>query len=79
MTPQDLLLITADHGCDPTASGTDHTREYVPVIAYHKGMNQAINLGTLPSYADVGATVYEYICGMQWPQGKSFLEKLAIS
>lgn len=78
MTEQDLLIITADHGCDPTYPGTDHTREYVPVLCYHKGMTGPVELGTLKSYADVGATAYEYICGIKWSVGQSFLERLSI-
>lgn len=72
----DLLIITADHGCDPTYPGTDHTREYIPVLIYNKRMKKAANLGTLNSFADLGASAYEYICGKKWPVGKSFLDKL---
>ena len=52
----DLLLITADHGCDPTYPGTDHTREHVPVIAYRKGV-PGVNLGVRTSFSDIGATI----------------------
>ncbi|MBP7380778.1 phosphopentomutase [Myxococcota bacterium] len=55
-----LLIVTADHGCDPTASwSTDHTREYVPLVAWHAGIEPGAgrNLGTRPTFADVGATV----------------------
>lgn len=57
MGQQDLLIITADHGCDPTFRGTDHTREYVPLIVWHQGMKNAIDLGTRATFADVAATV----------------------
>lgn len=57
MREDDLLIINADHGCDPTYKGTDHTREYIPVLMYHKNMQKGINLGTLDSFADIGATI----------------------
>ena len=59
MGDNDLLMITADHGCDPTYSGTDHTRERVPILAWHKGMKKTVDLGTRGSYADIAATVCE--------------------
>lgn len=57
MHEDDLLIINADHGCDPTFKGTDHTREYIPVLMYHKGMKQGVNLGVLDTFADIGATI----------------------
>ncbi len=57
MRDDDLLIINADHGCDPTFKGTDHTREYIPVLMYHKGLKDSINLGTLKTFADIGATL----------------------
>jgi phosphopentomutase len=56
----DLLIITADHGCDPTHHGTDHTREYVPVLAWKKGMKQLTDLGVRSTFADIAATISEY-------------------
>jgi len=79
MTDEDMLIITADHGCDPTYPGTDHTREYIPVLAFigkPDKTNKGADLGTLDSFADIGATVYEYLTGESWRCGKSFLEKL---
>ena len=75
MTPEDMLIITADHGCDPSYPGTDHTREYIPVLALI-GRGKRADLGTLSSFADLGATVYEYLTGEQWSCGTSFLDKL---
>lgn len=75
MTDDDLLIITADHGCDPAFPGTDHTREYIPVIALI-GKGKPCSLGTLDSFADLGATIYEYLTGESWRCGKSFLGKL---
>ena len=60
MNDQDLLIITADHGCDPTYTGTDHTREYVPVICWSRGINRPVNLGTRDTYADMAATIADY-------------------
>jgi phosphopentomutase len=64
MKEEDLLLITADHGCDPTAPGTDHTREAVPLIAYHSSIKPQ-TLGTRKTFADVGGTVAHWF-GMPW-------------
>lgn len=76
LRPDDLLVITADHGCDPTHPGTDHTREYVPVLAWSSRMPGPVALGTLPTFADVGATVYEHITRGSFGVGRSFLSLL---
>ncbi len=60
MTGDDLLLITADHGCDPTWPGTDHTREHVPVIFYSQKL-ESKNLGLRKSFADMGQTIAKYM------------------
>jgi phosphopentomutase len=57
--PDDLILIDADHGCDPTFKGTDHTREYIPVCAWSPKMTGLTDLGTRKTFADVAATVAE--------------------
>ena len=57
--PGDLILIDADHGCDPTFHGTDHTREYIPVVAWTPEMTGLTELGTRASYADIAATIAE--------------------
>jgi phosphopentomutase len=78
LTPQDLLLITADHGCDPTFKGSDHTREYVPLIAYSPKA-KAGTLSGVPTFGDVGATVLDSlgISSLGIPSiGKSFLNQL---
>lgn len=64
MTDDDLLIITADHGCDPTTIGTDHTREYVPVLVYNKSMSPKA-LGIRDTFADVGATIAAWL-GIDW-------------
>ncbi len=69
---EDILMITADHGNDPVAEGTDHTREYVPVLVYGKNCKQGVNLGIRESFADVGATVAD-ILDIKMPEvGASF-------
>ncbi len=59
LQPGDMMIITADHGCDPTMESTDHTREYVPLLVYGKKVNKGINLGIRGTFADVAATVAE--------------------
>lgn len=59
MGKDDVLMITADHGCDPATPSTDHSREYIPLIACGAGIKAGVNLGTRPTYADIGATVLE--------------------
>lgn len=61
MKEEDILIITADHGCDPTTPSTDHSREYVPLLVFGKNLKQGVNLGTRKTFADVGATIAEYL------------------
>lgn len=61
LRPEDCLMITADHGCDPTMPGTDHTREYVPFLAYGPQLKAGVDLGTRTSFADIGATLADYL------------------
>ncbi len=72
----DLLLISADHGCDPTTSSTDHSREYVPLLAWSPAMKQGAALGTLPTYAAVAATVADFFGLPMRYEAQSFLPKL---
>lgn len=75
---EDLLILTADHGNDPTYTGTDHTREKVPFIAYSKSMKNAGRLETIEAFGAIGATICENF-GLEMPEGtigKSVLEKL---
>jgi phosphopentomutase len=72
----DLLIITADHGNDPVHHGTDHTREYVPLLVFHKGVQKGENLGVRGTFADVGATIADNF-GVRMPDiGESFLHRL---
>lgn len=73
---EDLLLITADHGCDPQVSGTDHTREYVPLLVWHAGLCEGVNLGDRGGFADVAATIGEAL-GVSGTSGESLLQFLA--
>ncbi|MBR3889662.1 phosphopentomutase, partial [bacterium] len=60
MSDDDLLVITADHGCDPTVKGTDHTREYVPVLYYHKNIEPK-DLGLVYGFDSIAKTVEEWL------------------
>lgn len=76
MQEHDLLIITADHGNDPIHHGTDHTREYVPLIAYHRQIASGHDLGIRGTFADIGATIADNF-GVAAPViGKSFLSEL---
>lgn len=72
MNDDDLLILTADHGNDPTKDGSDHTREYVPLLAYHKRSDAGADLGTRGSLSDIGQTVAENF-GVRLDNGESFL------
>ncbi len=75
MRAGDLMIITADHGNDPTFPGTDHTREYAPLLVYGKSARPGINLGTRGSLSDIGQTVAENF-GLKLTAGESFLSEL---
>jgi phosphopentomutase len=77
MVGGDLLIVTADHGCDPTTESTDHSREYTPLIAHVKGVDAGADLGTRSTFADIGETVLDFYglsgaCG----RGSSFLSEV---
>lgn len=72
----DLLFITADHGCDPSTPSTDHSREHVPLLAYGAKIKAGYNLGTRPTYADLAATVAEYFGVKANIAGTSFLREI---
>ncbi|MGI1658572.1 MAG: phosphopentomutase [Desulfitobacterium sp.] len=73
---EDILMITADHGCDPTTASTDHSREYVPLLVYGKQINPGTNLGVRSSFADLGATIAAYLGTDALRNGQSFLDDL---
>ncbi|WRS26661.1 phosphopentomutase [Oscillospiraceae bacterium MB08-C2-2] len=72
----DLAIITADHGCDPSTPSTDHSREYVPMLAFGDTIRGGVNLGTRQSFADIAATVQEYLDLPVRTAGKSFLAEI---
>lgn len=74
MRDDDVLMITADHGCDPGFKGTDHTREYVPLLCCGKKIRTGVNLGTRRSYADISATIAEMFGVEYTGDGESFLK-----
>jgi len=76
LTERDLLIITADHGNDPTHSGTDHTREYVPLLVWSPALKGGVSLGVRETYADAGATVLDNFGLPPMEHGKSFLKEL---
>nr|AKQ03602.1 phosphopentomutase, phosphopentomutase [uncultured candidate division Zixibacteria bacterium Rifle_16ft_4_minimus_38126] len=76
LTEDDLLILTADHGCDPTTPSTDHSREYVPLLVCGKSLKQGVNLGVRQSLADIGQTVAEIFNLKGTGVGKSFLSQV---
>ncbi|SDF87136.1 phosphopentomutase [Thermoanaerobacter thermohydrosulfuricus] len=78
LTKEDLLIITADHGCDPTTPSTDHSREYVPLLVYSPSMKHGVNLGVRSTYSDVAATIAEIFKVGPTKHGTSFLKELPL-
>lgn len=70
---EDVLIITADHGCDPTTESTNHSREYVPLIVYGSNIKPGVNLGTRSTFADIGSSIAEYLGIKAEIAGKSFI------
>ncbi len=74
---EDILIITADHGCDPSTPSTDHSREYTPMLAYGDTLKKGVNLGTRESFADVGATLLDFFSlPTDNVYGNSFLKEI---
>ena len=76
MGEEDLLILTADHGCDPCHTGTDHTREHVPVLVWSRKMQGGVNLGVRKTYADLSATVLDFFGIENTLKGTSFLGRI---
>lgn len=76
MRPEDVLLITADHGCDPATPSTDHSREYTPLLAYGKTIAAGADIGARSTFADISATVLEMFGISNTIDGTSFLSRL---
>ena len=76
MNDGDLIILTADHGCDPTFRGTDHTREYIPILCLVKGMKKLRSLGDRRTFADIAATIADYFGLSERFGADSFLSRL---
>jgi len=77
LNEEDILMITADHGCDPTAQGSDHTREYIPIMVYGKQIEAGINIGIRDTFADIAATIADRM-NVNFDVGTSFLDKISV-
>lgn len=78
LTEEDMLIITADHGCDPTTPSTDHSREYVPLLVFGRRIKKGVSLGTRKTFADIGATIAHYL-GFDAPlEGESFYSGISL-
>ena len=73
---EDILIITADHGCDPSTPSTDHSREYIPLVTFGEHVKKGVNLGTRQSFADIAATILDYFNIEQKVAGISFLKEI---
>ena len=78
MKDSDVLIITADHGCDPTTDSTDHSREYIPLLVYGKYIKQGVNMGTRESFSDIGSTILDFLGLPKEIQGTSFKKEVYI-
>ena len=76
MREEDILMITADHGCDPSTPSTDHSREYVPLVMAGKPVRAGANLGTRPTFSDTAAAILEYLGAKGKVEGCSFLREI---
>lgn len=76
MKDDDILMLTADHGCDPTTSSTDHSREYIPILVKGKNVKENVDLGTLGAFTDIGKTILDYFNIENEIEGTSFLNKI---
>ena len=72
MKDEDILIITADHGCDPTTSSTDHSREYIPILLYGKSIKSNVNIGIRDCFCDIGATILDFLNIQGEIEGSSF-------
>jgi len=73
---EDILMITADHGCDPSTPSTDHSREYIPLVIYGNAVKQGINFGTRTRFSDIAVTILEYFGIQNEVIGTSFLQEI---
>ena len=76
MKDEDILIITADHGCDPTTASTDHSREYIPILVFGKSIRAGADLGVRKTFSDIGKTVLDYLEIENELYGESFLKEI---
>ena len=72
----DIVVFTADHGCDPTTPSTDHSREYIPIFVYGSRVKAGVNIGIRSSFSDIAATVAEFFDLKGWHHGTSFYQQI---
>lgn len=78
LRPDDILMITADHGCDPATPSTDHSREYTPLVLFGEGIKAGVNLGTRLTFSDIGATVLDCFGIKPEIKGNSLLQQILV-
>lgn len=76
MNKDDILIITADHGCDPTTSSTDHSREYIPILIYGENIKENIDIGVQSSFSNIGKSILDYLSIKNTLPGESFLKEV---
>ncbi|HHW11623.1 MAG TPA: phosphopentomutase, partial [Firmicutes bacterium] len=79
LKPEDVLIITADHGGDPTTPSTDHSREYVPLLVTGPSVRPGVALGVRTSFTDVAATIADLFGVAGWTKGISFFQEMALT
>lgn len=72
----DILILTSDHGCDPTTISTDHSREYIPILVYGSSVKRGIDLGIRSTFSDIGATVLDLFGIDPLVKGRSFVDMI---
>ncbi len=75
MSKEDIIIFTADHGCDPTTDSTDHSREYIPILIYGSKVKAGVDIGIRSSFSDIAATAAEFF-GIRWNTGRSFYKEI---
>ena len=76
MKEDDILIITADHGCDPATPSTDHSREYTPMLIYGDTIREGLDLGTRSSFSDIAATIADIFSVRKPPYGESYYKEV---
>jgi phosphopentomutase len=78
MRQDDVLIVTADHGCDPVSKSTDHSREYIPLLVYGSAIKKGVNLGTRDCFCDIGKTILDFFSVKNDIKGTSFSEEVLL-